>query len=272
MHDAADTRALAADRGAVALSSELASVHDLHIGHTFRAAHPGRAQRRYTSAAIITDYGWLPGAVALNPESYAAWWASRRNGVPDRLEPRRRHREAHDACPRRSPEPAGGGQPGPDADAHRRSGASRVASLRRTGQLIALIGLLAVTATTLAGTLGRIRRMSALRTIGMSVARRRRRAGRRDRLRRGRRGAARSAGVVGHALTIDYLSGRFALNIAFALSPSQFGSAVGLSAVTIVLADARRPALGGARAAGDEPAGDVVRCRCHRNPLRAARC
>src|ERR1700678_1610406 len=93
------------------------------------------------------------------------------------------------------------------------SARSQLASLRRTAQLIALIGLLAVTATTLAGVLGRIRRVTALRTIGMSL---------------GNVVAALASetgcvvavgallgtfvGVVGHALTIDYLSSRFALN------------------------------------------------------------
>jgi putative ABC transport system permease protein len=189
--------------------------------------------------AIITDYGWLPGTVALNPSSYEAWWGSRDvSAYQVGLRPGTRTSQAL----RRVRATLGGTGLATVSSAQMRariasSARSQLASLRRTAQVIALIGLLAVTATTLAGVLGRIRRMSALRTIGMSLP---------------NVVAALASetacivaigtllgvavGVVGHALAIDYLAGRFALNIAFALSPSQLVPAAALSLATVLFA------------------------------------
>lgn len=229
---------LAADRGAVALSSELASLHGLHIGSHFDLPTPVGPKAVHL-AAIITDYGWLPGAVALNPASYVAWWGPRdvtayQIGLKSDTAVSQASRRVRAAL-------SGTGLTTvSSAQMRARIGTaarSELACLRRTGQLIALIGLLAVIATTLAGVLGRIRRVTALRTIGMSLG-----------------GVVRAlasetgcivgvgaplgafVGIVGHALVIDYLASRFSLNLAFALSPSQFDSAVALSVAAVLLA------------------------------------
>jgi putative ABC transport system permease protein len=231
-------RALATDRNAVALSSELASVHGLRVGAHFDLPTPVGPKPVHL-VAIIANYGWLPGTVTLNPASYVAWWGPRdvtayQIGLTS-------HTNISEASRRVSAVLSGTGLTTvSSAQMRARIGAaarSELASLRRTAQLIVLIGLLAVIATTLAGVLGRIRRVTALRTIGMSLS---------DVVVAlasetscivgigAPLGAA--VGVIGHALVIDYLAGRFSLNLAFALSPSQFASAVALSAATILLA------------------------------------
>jgi putative ABC transport system permease protein len=231
-------RALATERDAIALSSDLASVHKLRIGAYFNMPTPAGMKTVHV-VAIITDFGWLPGAVALNPTSYAAWWGSRDvTAYQLGLVP---GTSVSQARARLRAALAGTGFITVSSSQLRaRIGASarsQLAALRRTGELTALAGLLAVIATTLAGVLGRIRRVSALRTIGMSL----------------RDVAAALAceigcvvgsgallggimGVVGQALVIDYLSNQFALNLTFALSPSQLASAVLLSAATVLLA------------------------------------
>jgi putative ABC transport system permease protein len=230
--------ALATDRDAVALSSDLANTHNLRIGSRFDLPTPAGLQSVHV-VAIITNYGWLPGAVALNPASYAAWWGHRDvTAFQIGLVP---GTSASAATSRVRAALGGTGLTTvTSAQMKARVSASargQLANLQRIGQLIALAGLLAVTAATLAGVLGRIRRVSALRTIGMS-------------LRQVATALASEAGcivgtgallggfvgIVGHALVIDYLSSRFALNITFAPSLSQLAAGAGLSAAIVLVA------------------------------------
>ena len=230
--------ALASERGAVAISSDLAAAHGLRIGSRFLLPTPA-GPRRVRVVALITNYGWVPGALALNAAAFAAWWGAGdvtayqigfAPGV-DRLAAVRRVRAAL----------AGTGLTTvTSAQMRARAGASarsQLANLQRIGQLIALAGLLAVTAATLAGVLGRIRRMSALRTIGMSL---------------GQValalvseigcivgiGALLGAlvGLVGHALVIHYLSSRFAMAVAFGPSLSQLTATILLSGAIVLAA------------------------------------
>jgi putative ABC transport system permease protein len=231
-------RALASDPSAVAVSSELASVHDLHIGTHFDLPTPAGPKAVHV-VAIITDYGWLPGAVTLNPASYAAWWGSRdvtayQLGLAPGV-------SSSQALGRVRAALAGTGLMSVSSAQMRArvstSARALLASLRRTGQVIALAGLLAVIAATLAGVLGRIRRVSALRTIGMSL---------RDVVTAlacetgciVATGALLGGfvGIVGHALAIDYLSSQLALNVAFTFSPAQLVSGAELSVATVLLA------------------------------------
>ena len=230
--------ALASDRSAVAISSDLAAAHGLRIGSHFLLPTPA-GPRRVRVVALITDYGWVPGALALNAAAFASWWgagdvtAYQIGFAPgaDRLAAVRRVRAAL----------AGTGLTiVTSAQMRARAGASarsQLANLQRIGQLIALAGLLAVTAATLAGVLGRIRRMSALRTIGMSL---------------GQValalvseigcivgiGALLGAlvGLVGHALVIHYLSSRFAMAVAFDPSLSQLTATILLSGAIVLAA------------------------------------
>jgi putative ABC transport system permease protein len=229
---------LATERNAVALSSELASVHDVRIGTRFDLPTPA-GPKPVRVVAIVTDYGWLPGAVALNPASYEAWWGGRdvtayQLGLRPGASTPQASRRVRAAL-------AGTGLTTVSSAQMRArigtSAHSQLASLRRTAQLIALIGLFAVIAATLAGVLGRIRRVSALRTIGMSllnvVSALACETGCVVTI-----GALLGAfvGVVGHALAIDYLASRFSLNIAFAVSPAQFAAAAALNVTTVLLA------------------------------------
>jgi putative ABC transport system permease protein len=230
--------ALASETSAVAISSDLAAAHGLRIGSRFLLPTPA-GPRRVRVVALITNYGWVPGALALNAAAFASWWgagdvtAYQIGFAPgiDRLAAVRGVRAAL----------AGTGLTTvTSAQMRARAGASarsQLANLQRIGQLIALAGLLAVTAATLAGVLGRIRRMSALRTIGMSL---------------GQValalvseigcivgiGALLGAlvGLVGHALVIHYLSSRFAMAVAFGPSLSQLTATILLSAAIVLAA------------------------------------
>jgi putative ABC transport system permease protein len=60
--------------GWLALSQALADEHDLHVGEFFSLASP--RPTRFRVAAIITNLGWAPGAIVMNPNDYAQAWNS----------------------------------------------------------------------------------------------------------------------------------------------------------------------------------------------------
>jgi putative ABC transport system permease protein len=243
--------ALAEDGRAVALSSDLAAADGLHIGSRLALPTP-RGPREVHVVALITNYGWVPGAIALNAASFASWWGGQ-NVTALQIELRAGTSRA--VAMRRVQAALAGSGLSTVTSAQLRSRAaasarSQLANLKRIGELIALAGLLAVTAVVLAGVLLRIRRVSALRTIGMSLP---------------QMAVALATesglivvsgtvlgmlvGVVGQALVIHYLSDSFAMAVSFQLLPSQLlavvvlAGAIVLSATLLALHRAARAPL-----------------------------
>jgi len=60
--------------GWVAISQTLASEHNLRVGAWLTLASP--RPTRFRVAAIVTNLGWSPGAIVMNPEDYARAWDS----------------------------------------------------------------------------------------------------------------------------------------------------------------------------------------------------
>jgi len=229
-------RALVQDRTAVAVSADLAAARGLRVGDRFVLPTPA-GPRRLRVAALITNYGWVPGAISLNAASAAAWWG--RDDVTayevgfardaDRAATTRRVQDA--VRPLGLATATGDRLRARAGDAAR----SQLANLRRIGQLIGLAGLLAVASATLASVLARLRRLSALRTIGMS------------RLQiavslltevacivgiGALLGAA--VGIGGHALVVHFLADKFAMAVAFHPSGVQLVTALALTAAIVL--------------------------------------
>lgn len=60
--------------GWIAISQTLADEHKLGVGGSLRLASPIPTQFRV--AAIVTNLGWAPGAIVMNPDDYARAWGS----------------------------------------------------------------------------------------------------------------------------------------------------------------------------------------------------
>jgi putative ABC transport system permease protein len=60
--------------GWVAMSQTLATERKLHVGEWFTLASP--RPTRFRLAAIVTNLGWAPGAIIMNPDDYARAWNS----------------------------------------------------------------------------------------------------------------------------------------------------------------------------------------------------
>ena len=111
-----------------------------------------------------------------------------------------------------------------------------LANLRRIATLIAAAGLLAAVTTMLAGVLARLRRLTALRTLGMSLPQVTRSLGAETACVAGV-GALAGAltGVVGHRLLVEYLATTVAAPVSFRLSPAQLAGAGALAAAAATL-------------------------------------
>jgi putative ABC transport system permease protein len=243
--------ALAEDGNAVALSSDLAAADGLRIGSRLELPTPS-GPRRVHVVALITNYGWVPGAIALNAASFASWWGGRDVTA---LQMGLRAGTSRAVAMRGLRAALGGSGLSIVSSAQLRSRAgasarSQLANLKRIGELIALAGLLAVAAVVLAGVLVRIRRVSALRTIGMSLP---------------QMALALATetglivisgtvlgmlvGVVGQALVVRYLSDSFAMAVSFRVLPAQLlvvvvlAGAIVLSATLLALRRAARAPL-----------------------------
>ena len=237
-HPGQAARTLQANASAVALSRDLTLTLGLHIGDHFAIPTPVGPKMVHL-AALISNYGWQPGAVAFNPASYEAWWGSRYTTLYEvSLKP---GAAPTTVAARLSRSLSPFGIVGLTAEQMRervsQSAKAQFAPFRKIGQFIALSGLLAVTAAILAGILGRLRRLSALRTIGMST------------IQLAIALASETAcivvtgsllggavGVVGQALVIHYLSTAFALNAKFSPLWAQLAVGVELSGAMITVA------------------------------------
>jgi putative ABC transport system permease protein len=60
--------------GWIAVSQTLADEHKLGVGRSLTLASPRPV--RFRVAAIVTNLGWAPGAIVMNPEDYARAWGS----------------------------------------------------------------------------------------------------------------------------------------------------------------------------------------------------
>jgi putative ABC transport system permease protein len=60
--------------GWLAVSQALADEHHLHVGGWFTLASP--RSTKFRVAAIVTNLGWSPGAIIMNPEDYARAWSN----------------------------------------------------------------------------------------------------------------------------------------------------------------------------------------------------
>jgi putative ABC transport system permease protein len=230
--------ALVRDPTAAAMSADLAAAQNLRIGDRFTLQTPV-GPRRLHVVALITNYGWVPGAISLNAASAAAWWGrdevtAYEVGLARGADPAATTRLVRDAV-----RPLGLGIASGDQLRARASDSARsqLANLRRIGQLIGLAGLLAVASATLASVLARLRRLSALQTLGMS-----------------RRQISVSllsevgfivgvgaflgvaVGIGGHALVVHYLADKFAMAVAFHPSAVQLLTAISLTALIVLVA------------------------------------
>jgi putative ABC transport system permease protein len=230
--------ALSDDPGAMAVSRDLANALNLRIGSRMRVPTPA-GPKRMRVAAIITNFGWTPGALAINQRSFAAWWGS--DYVTAFQVGLRSHMSRAIASQRIRTALAGTGLTVVTSEQMRAratsSAQAQLTNLQRIGILIAIAGVFAVTAVTLAGMLARVRRVAALRTVGMS---------------HGQLALALASeagwvvgigavlgsivGIVGHALVIRYLSSTFAMAVTFKPSTSQFAIVIVLSAVIVLAA------------------------------------
>ena len=165
-----DAAALAHDPRAVGLSHELARVKGIDIGERFTLPTPSGA-RRVRLVAMLTNYGWQPGAVAMPGSTFARWWGHAYvGGIALRLSGAvpvaTAEHQVRDAL-------SGTGLEVVTAAALRgrieKAADAGLQVLRRIAVLVALASLLAVSSAMLVGVLQRIRRIAALRAIGMSA-------------------------------------------------------------------------------------------------------
>lgn len=238
-HAGTASRALAAGGGAVALSDDLAQALGLHVGDRVTLPTPS-GPRRVHVVATITNYGWVPGAITMSAGTFARWWGS---GDLDAIEVRVKPGIAPAEAVRRTRAavaPLGLTAAGSDELKRQAEATARadLANLRRIATMVAIAGLLAVTAATLAGVLQRIRRVAALRTIGMTLPQLALALFSESACVVGV-GALTGlvVGVVGHALVVHHLEVTIAAPVGFELDVVSLAIALGVT-VAIALASA----------------------------------
>jgi putative ABC transport system permease protein len=162
-------KALTTDPAAVAVSSDLGGGASPRPGSRLTVPTPV-GPRHVRVVANISNYGWAAGAIVFNPASLARWWgrdfvtALKLQPEPG-VGPGELARGLEPVLRRRgltaSTSPAMRAQAKSNAE-------EQLATVSRIGSLIALAGVLAVAAAAMLGVLGRARRITSLRTIGMS--------------------------------------------------------------------------------------------------------
>lgn len=162
-------RALVTDPAAVAVSSDLGTGRSVRPGTRLTIPTPVGPQR-VRVVANIANYGWAGGAITFNPASLARVWG-RDYVTALKLQPKRGVGAGELV---RSLEPMlrrhglTASTSGAMRSQARSNADDQLATVSRIGSLIALAGVLAVAAAAMLGVLGRARRITALRTIGMS--------------------------------------------------------------------------------------------------------
>jgi putative ABC transport system permease protein len=220
---------------AVAMSDDLARTWNLGVGERFTLRTP-TGPRRARIVATISNYGWLSGAIAMHTQTFRRWWAdSDISRIELTLAPGADVDASLADLRRRL---AGTGLTAVSAGAMRARGVDTaradLTNLRRIAAVVAAAGILAVTAAMLGGVLHRIRRVTALRTIGMSLPQLALALLAETGCVTGVGAVVGVAvGLVGHALVVHYLSEAIAAPATFALVPGPLGVAL---AATLVIA------------------------------------
>lgn len=219
----------------VAVSDDLARAWGLDPGDRFTLRTP-TGPRRVRVVATITNYGWLPGAIAIETQTFRRWWGeSDLSGIEITLAPGADRDAALGDLRRRLSGTGVTAEPARTLIAEGEDTArADLANMRRIVATVAAAGLLAVTAAMLGGVLHRIRRVAALRTIGMSLPQL-------ALALLAETGCVTAVGavlgvavgLVGHALAVRHLSETIAAPVAFAFVPGPLVVAV---TVTVLIA------------------------------------
>jgi putative ABC transport system permease protein len=248
-----DPRRIAAElaRGDVVMTQSLARSHNLHIGDRLFLPTPrGTVQVRL--AGTTTNYGWGPGAIGMDADSFAYLWRNDSvTAVELSVKPGVILARARTAV--------AGALAGSTLKAITRSERrdevqtsvrAGTAQLRQIALLVLLAGALGISAAMLAAVLPRKRRLATMRVLGMS----RHQAFGALLTETGMMVAMGAfvglvAGILAQALSAHWIAYSSGYPVEFALSPDVLLEAAGLTAGAVLLA-AAWPAIRGARIPG----------------------